>query len=244
MIRTILTILFVVVFLIISLILELVVLVLRKIDSKKADLFSRKWVSFGLLVVRGIAGTKLTVRGAENIPDDRAVVFMGNHRSFFDVILTYPLVKRPTGYLAKIEMKKVPLLSTWMRNIHCLFLDRKDIKQGLETILEAADLVKNGISVFVFPEGTRSRAEGEFGEFRGGSFKIAEKAGAPVIPVTIVGTGAILEDHFPWIYRKPAIIEFGKPIETKGLKPAERKKIPEMTRNIIMETYEKNKALL
>ena len=86
---------------------------------------------------------------------------IGNHRSYFDILLTYSRCPIRTGYIAKKEMEKIPLLSTWMRYLHCLFLDRKDIKQGLKTILTAVDKVKSGISICIFPEGTRNRNKDE-----------------------------------------------------------------------------------
>jgi 1-acyl-sn-glycerol-3-phosphate acyltransferase len=89
------------------------------------------------------------------------VLYIGNHRSFFDVPLTYPRCPIRTGYIAKKEMEKVPLLSTWMKRLHCLFLDRNDLKQGLKTILTAIEKVKSGISICIFPEGTRNKNEDE-----------------------------------------------------------------------------------
>lgn len=95
------------------------------------------------------------------MPKDTPVLYIGNHRSYFDILLTYSRCPIRTGYIAKKEMEKIPLLSTWMRYLHCLFLDRKDIKQGLKTILTAVDKVKSGISICIFPEGTRNRNKDE-----------------------------------------------------------------------------------
>ena len=108
-----------------------------------------------------VAGTKITVIGEENVPKDTPVLYIGNHRSYFDILLTYSRCPIRTGYVAKKEMEKIPLLSNWMKYLHCLFLDRKDIKQGLKTILTAIEKVKSGISICIFPEGTRNKAEDE-----------------------------------------------------------------------------------
>ena len=72
-----------------------------------------------------LTGSTLTVKGFENIPD-KPVLYVGNHRSYFDILLTYSRCRRLTGYVAKKEMEKIPLLSTWMRYVYCLFLDRND----------------------------------------------------------------------------------------------------------------------
>ena len=78
-----------------------------------------------------------------------------------------------------------------MKNLHCLFLDRKDIKQGLKTILEGIEKVKSGISICIFPEGTRNKVNDTFLPFHEGSFKIAEKSGCPIIPMSIYNSAAI-----------------------------------------------------
>ena len=152
-------------------------------------------------------------------------------------MLTYPRVPRPTGYVAKKEIEKVPLLNVWMRDLHCLFLDRNDVKAGAKMILTAVDMIKNGISVCIFPEGTRSKTEGEFLPFHEGSFKIASKSGCPIVPMTIVGSAGIFEDHFPKIKRAKVVVEYGKPIYVKELPKEIQKQLGPYVRNIIVETY-------
>ena len=95
-----------------------------------------------------IAGTRITVIGEEKIPDE-PVLFIGNHRSYFDILLTYSRCKRLTGYIAKKEMLRYPLLRDWMKRLYCLFLDRENPKEGLKTILQAIDYIKNGISICI-----------------------------------------------------------------------------------------------
>ena len=112
------------------------------------------------------------------------MLYVGNHRSFFDVVLTYVRVPRPTGYIAKKEMLKWPLLNIWMKDLHCLFLDRQDIKAGLKTILQAIEKAKNGISICIFPEGTREK-EGKLLPPKSGLFVIAAEAGVDVVPCRI-----------------------------------------------------------
>ena len=91
---------------------------------------------------------------------------MGNHRSYFDILGGYTTVPGLMGFVAKKEMLGYPLLRSWMKNVNCLFLDRENLKEGLKTILEGIEHVKSGISVWIFPEGTkmciRDRGEGGF----------------------------------------------------------------------------------
>ena len=136
----------------------------------------------------------------------------------------------------------MPLLSYWMKRIHCLFLDRKDIRAGAQMVADAANEMKDGKSVLIFPEGTRTHTEGQLQHFKGGSFKIAIRAGAPVVPVTIIGTGNILEDHIETdhlkVYRTPVTIVIGKPIETEGMSIADRKTLPQKVEQVIASTYQ------
>jgi 1-acyl-sn-glycerol-3-phosphate acyltransferase len=244
MLRFILAVLFAILYLIIGILFQLIVWIIGKFSTKKRDRFARAWVNTGLNGVAFVSGVKTDVIGEENIPKGRPVVYMANHRSFFDAILLYPRIHEDASIMAKIEMLHVPLLSSWMKNVHCLFVDRNDTKQGLETVMKGIDYVSNGLSMVIFPEGTRNHEEGTILPFHNGSFKIAERPGAPVVPVTIVNTGRVWEDHFPKVTPQHVIIEFGKPIETAGLKPAERKLIPEQVRNVMIETYEKNRKLI
>ena len=154
--------------------------------------------------------------------------------SFFDIIVTYPLMKRPTGYIAKKEIRKVPFLSWWMYFVNCIFLDRKNPRQGLKSVLEASEKIKNGTSIFLFPEGTRSK-NGKLAEFKDGGFKIATKAKAPIIPIGIQGTSDILENHFPIIKSGKVIVNFGKPVYTSEMSKAEQKSLPNLVREQVKE---------
>ena len=97
------------------------------------------WKSFSMVrwifkKISRIAGITYEVRGLENIPTDRAVLYVGNHRSYFDIVMGYMTVPGLTGFIAKKEMIKIPLLNRWMDRMNCLFLDRSNIKEGLKTI--------------------------------------------------------------------------------------------------------------
>ena len=131
----------------------------------------------------------------------------------FDILLTYTRCPRLTGYIAKTEMEKIPLLSNWMRYLHCLFLDRKDIKKGLKTILTGIDLIKSGISVCIFPEGTRNRNESDLDllDFHEGSFRLATKTDCLIVPIAMNNTVSIFEKQFPKIRKTHVVLEYGKP---------------------------------
>ena len=243
--KTIITLLFILLFFIIGYPLLGFFWLYRKKNPYKADMYQLKIVQFALKVIQFFSGSKLTVIGEENIPKNEAVLYVANHRSMFDIVYTYSRMPRLTGYISKIGVLKIPALRTWMKRLHCLFLDRNDIKQGLKTILSAIDLMKNDISVCIFPEGTRNRDTDDSAsllEFKDGSFKIAQKTGCKIVPIAITGTNRIFETQFPWIKKSHVIIEYGKPIPYGELSADEKKHIGEHFQNLIggmLETHKK-----
>lgn len=214
---------------------------LGKKDQDKMEEESLRIVRKMFVKILKMAGVKVTVKGYEKIPKDRPVLYVGNHRSYFDILVGYTTVPGRVGFIAKKEMEKIPLLSGWMINVNCLFLDRKNIKEGLKTILAGVEKIKRGVSVWIFPEGTRNRNSDpkELLPFKEGSLKIAEKSGCPVVPVAITGTADIFETHIPRITPGKVTIEFGEPIILKELPPEERKFAGAYTRKRIIEMLEK-----
>lgn len=234
MIRLIILVFFLIIYFLISLPIQLAEFIIEKFNMDFRNKTSLAFVNFGLKCVQFISGIKLEVKGYENIPNNEAVLFIGNHTSFYDIIVTYPLMNRPTGFVAKKEIQKIPFLSWWMYFVNCIFLDRKDARKGLQSVLEAADMIKNGISIFLFPEGTRSK-DCKLGEFKDGGFKIATKSKCPIVPVGIQGTYNVFERQFPRIKSSKVIVNFGKPVYTDGMERAETKQLPEMIKTQIKE---------
>ena len=225
MIRFILCVTYVVVFLILSIPLLIAEWIIGKFSPSAKDISSLRIIQ---AVFKGV------------------LWIIGNHRSFFDIPLTYPRCPIRTGYVAKKELEKVPLLSSWMKYLHCLFLDRTDIKQGLKTILTAIEKVKSGISICIFPEGTRNKNEKETDllPFHEGSFKIATRAKCPIIPMAISGSVNLWEAHFPKIKPCHVVIEYGKPIYVDQLDKETQKHIGAYTQNILLEMLKKNEYLI
>ena len=219
--------------------------IISKFNQEAADYQCLRMVQAAFRFMLKIAGTEITVIGEERIPDE-PVLFIGNHRSYFDIVLTYSRCPIRTGYIAKKEMERYPLLSNWMKYLHCLFLDRKDIKQGLKTILAAIDKIKSGISICIFPEGTRNKNADdlELLPFHDGSFKIASKTGCAIIPMALNNTVEIFEAHMPKIKSTHVVLEYGKPIYVKDLPKEDQKHLGAYTQNIIHDMLEKNKPLV
>lgn len=227
MIRIVLVALTIILFLVCSIPMLLVLGMRAKRDPVGVQEKSLRVVQSVFRFILRRAGVTYEVQGLENIPDDRAVLYVGNHRSYFDILIGYVTVPGRTGFVAKKEMLKIPLLRDWMMRVNCLFLDRVDIKEGLKTILEGIEKVKSGVSIWIFPEGTRNENEEltQLLPFHEGSLKIAQKSGCPVIPVAITGTAEIFERHLPFIRPSHVCIRYGEPIYIKEL-PADKRKFP------------------
>ena len=217
--------------------------VIGKYNKKAKDYSCLRMVQTAFKLMLKVAGVRLTVIGEEHVPKDQAVLYIGNHRSYFDILLTYSRCPRLTGYVAKVEMLRYWLLRDWMKALYCLFLDREDMKAGLKTILQGIEYIKNGISICIFPEGTRNRQE-EMLPFKEGSLKMAEKTGCPIIPMAITNSAEIFEYHLPFVRPCHVILEYGTPILPKELSKEDRKFLGAYTQKKIQEMLDKNKDLL
>ena len=244
MIRLIIVAITVIGFLILSIPILFIEWIIGKFSPRTKEISSLRLIQGIFKLILWEAGTKVTIIGEENVPDE-PVLFIGNHRSYFDILLTYSRCRRLTGYVAKKEMEKIPLLSTWMKNLYCLFLDRDNMREGLKTILQAIDYVKNGISICIFPEGTRNNGEElSMLPFRDGALKIAEKTGCAIIPISMNNTADIFEAHFPRVKKVHVVIEYGKPIYPKELDKETRKHLGIYCHDLIQDTIKKNASLI
>lgn len=244
MIRFIIAATFLVLFLLFSYILFFVEWIVGKINKRAKDYSCLRIVQWGFGVILWIGGIKVTVIGEENLLDE-AALYVGNHRSFFDILILYVRFNRLTGFIAKDSIEKIPSLRVWMRYLYCLFLKRDDMKQGMKIILQAIEYVKQGISICVFPEGTRNKGEElSILPFKEGTFKIALKTGCPIVPVSINNTAEIFENHMPKLRKTHVVLEYGKPIYPKDLDREEQKHIGATCQKIIEETIRKNASLV
>lgn len=176
--------------------------------SLYTDKMARKWMGDLLK----LAGCKVTVEGASNVPVDRAVLYVCNHQSNFDIPLMITSLPGKKGFIAKIETLKIPIIRDWMKFMHCVFMDRSDIRQQVKSISEGIAILKSGHSMVLFPEGTRS-IDGELLEFKPGGLKLATKSGVPIVPVTIDGSMNIMKKGTLKITPASVKITIGQPIE-------------------------------
>mgnify|MGYP005762354807 CR=1 FL=1 len=185
------------------------------------------------------SGATINVFGKENIPKDTNVVFISNHQGDFDIAIFMALIPKKKGFVAKIELKKIPILRTWMKYLGCVFMDRNDLKQSLKTINEAINFIKKGHSMVIFPEGTRSKGD-KMGEFKAGSFKLATKTNTPIIPVTIDGSYKLKEQNNGRI--KPDIVNvyIHKPVYLDNMSNEDKENLHIIVKNIIKDKLPNN----
>lgn len=244
MIRIFFAVLFLLTFLIISVLIQLIEEIVGLFSKKAKAVSSLAIVNWAFRVIILISGTKLTVIGEENVPKEEPVLYVLNHRGYFDILLTYTRVPRPTGYVAKKEMLKYLTLTKWMKNLYCEFMDRSDLRKGMESINNCAEKIKKGISIAIFPEGTRNKSDAPLLEFHKGSFKIAEKTGCKIVPVVLNNTSAVFEDQFPLIRKQHVVLEYLPAIDVAVMDREEKKLLCDMVRSQMEETYLRNQKLI
>jgi len=193
-----------------------------------ADKMARAWM--GALLK--IAGCKVTVEGSANVPLDRAVLFVCNHQSNFDIPLMITSLPGKKGFMAKKEMLDFPFVRDWMKFMHCVFMDRSDIRQQVKSITDGIAILKSGHSMVLFPEGTRS-PDGELLEFKAGGFKLATKSGVPIVPVTINHSMALMKKGTYKITPAHVKITIGTPIEMTEDMNKETVKLSDAVKSII-----------
>ena len=209
-------------------------------NPQKADKFVAHFVKNWARRLIHLAGGKITVTGQENLPKDTAYMVVANHQGYFDIPIMLSMVGDVRGLVAKQELHRIPGVRIWMRHLHCLFVNRSSIRAGAEIIINGTKMLKEGHSLTIFPEGTRSRG-GPVKAFKAGAFRIASQAGKPIVPVTIDGSYKLLEanPHF-FINGANVRVTIHKPIETKDMNRDEIHKLPEKVRQIIINDLEQN----
>ena len=242
MIRFILVCLILLLYLILGIPVLLVEWLISRWNLRLRDISCLRMVQAAFKLILWITGADITYVGREHVPKDQAVLYISNHCSYFDILLTYSQCPGLTGYVAKAEMLRYPLLRDWMKRLYCLFLDRTDIRAGMQTILTGIDYIKHGISVCIFPEGTRSKDQ-KMQPFKEGSFKMASKTGCPIIPIAISNSAQILENHFPRILPCKVTVEYGQPIYPKELTKEEQKFLGVYTQQRIQEMLDQHPTL-
>ena len=234
MIRLILIILYLIIFFTIGQLSLIVGFVLELLNKELANNYYKSIINSVFRIIMFISGTHVDIKGIDNIKNENYFI-VANHRSFFDTITLFPYIKLNFGLIAKKELN-LPIFGLWMKKINCLFIDRKDLRQGLLVINKSVENIKNNISMMVFPEGTRNKniKFEDMLEFKEGSFKIAKMANCKILPIAIKNADDCFEKNNYIIKKATVHIVIGEPFDINYLKQEDQNSLGSYTRNIII----------
>lgn len=185
-------------------------------------------------LILSAAGVNVQIIGFENIDPDRSAILAANHQSQFDIPAVLGYLPIQFRWLAKKELFKVPLWGYAMRRAGYMPIDRSHPKKALRSLEEAAKKIRNGTSILIFPEGTRS-CDGKLLPFKPGAIVLALKSGCPIVPMAIVGTRETLPRGSLWAKPGDVKIRIGKAIETTGSGTGHKDLLSETLRRAIEE---------
>ncbi len=171
-------------------------------------------------LIRG-AGATLVVSGWEQVDATRAHLFVANHQSWIDIAALFAALPVPLHFLAKRELRAVPFLGWYIRAMGMVFVERRDPRRARDTVDRTAELLASGRCVLSFPEGTRSR-DRRLRPFMSGGFGAAIMAGVPVVPVALVGCGAVLPTGGFRVRPGRIEVRIGRPIDVAPFRPGNR----------------------
>jgi 1-acyl-sn-glycerol-3-phosphate acyltransferase len=181
-----------------------------------------------------VSGIKVIVKGLSNIDPAKSYIYMCNHQSNFDIPVLLGCLPVQFRWLAKAELFKIPIFGRAMRGAGYVAIDRFNRKSAIESIEDAAEKMKNGVSVMIFPEGTRSR-DGKIRPFKKGGFIMALNSKALIVPIIIRGTRPIMAKSSLRINAGEATMVVGKPIDASEYTLETKEKLIEDVRNVIRE---------
>ena len=182
-------------------------------------------------------GSRVRIIGGSHIPHGRPVIFMANHQSYVDVPTLFYLPGQ-FKWMADVELFRIPIFGWAMRMAGYIPVQRGDPRSGIRSLERAKGWLREGISIFIFPEGTRSRS-GILGRFQTGGFRLALSAGVPIVPVVVAGTRQLLP-RGSWIFRWGIRIQIR--ILEPVLPPSERsgvRRFMEQVRSRMREGYQR-----
>lgn len=184
-----------------------------------------------------ICATKVEVIGEKNIPRGTPQVLMANHQSDFDILITLAHVPGQFRWIAKKELFTIPIFGQAMRSAGYIEIDRQNHEKAMQSLDLAAIRIRQGKSVMTFPEGTRSR-NGEIKAFKQGTFYLAIQSGAPIVPISIIGSGDIMPKRSLKVKPGRVKLVIDKPIDTKDYTLENRQELIERVRQVIIRNYD------
>lgn len=200
---------------ILSIFFSLYGVVLGPFDREGGKLVHRRVaVPWAKMILR-VCGVKVVAKGLENVEADVPRIYLSNHQSYFDVFALLACLPVSFKFVLKKELMKIPFLGSAIRNAGYIAIDRADPRKAVRSMNEAAERIKAGASVLIFPEGTRS-ADGRLLPFKPGGFHLALKSKCDVVPIAIINSRAVVPKGSLTINKGTFAMNIGKPIPTRN----------------------------
>jgi 1-acyl-sn-glycerol-3-phosphate acyltransferase len=198
-------------------------------------LVARLWARSILFVSR----IKVTVNGLSNVDPSKSFIYMSNHQSNFDIPVLLAYIPGQFRWLAKAELFKIPIFGHGMRGAGYISIDRFNRDSAFQSIDQAAKKIKDGVSVMIFPEGTRSK-DGRIRPFKKGGFIMALNSGVPIVPVIVRGTWPIMSKDSLRINRGNVYLDIKQPIDTHGYTRDNKQLLIDRVRAVICEGFKED----
>lgn len=180
----------------------------------------------------------IEVHGQENIPIDNGFMFFPNHQGLYDVLAIVEACPKPFSVVAKKEVANIQFLKQVFACMKAYMIDRDDVRQAMQVIVDVSNEVKNGRNYLIFAEGTRSKNGNELREFKGGSFKAATKARCPIVPVALIDSFKPFDTNT--ISPVTVQVHFLEPLYYEEYKDMKTKEIADQVRDKIQRTIYEN----
>jgi 1-acyl-sn-glycerol-3-phosphate acyltransferase len=205
-------------------------------DGETPHKVARIWAK----CILAASNIKVTVEGLSNLNRTGSYIYMPNHVSNFDIPVLQAYLPVQFRWLAKAELFKIPIFGYAMKRAGYISINRFDRKSAIQSLNKAAEIIRNGTSVIIFPEGTRSQNQ-NIQSFKKGGFVLAVDSGVPIIPVIIHGTWTIMQKKHILVRPGNVVLEIKKPINTSDYTRETKDDLMEKVRNIILDSYDKSK---
>jgi len=204
-------------------------------EGNKCHIIARLWAKSIMVASR----VKTKIIGIENLKSSSPVILMSNHQGYFDIFAYLAYLPIQFRWLAKESLFKIPFLGWGMRRAGYISIDRSSLKKGYRSLNEAAEKIKSGKNVLIFPEGTRSK-DGKLLPFKVGGFTLAIKAKVNIIPMAITGSYKIMPKNRFTVKPGKIIIRIGEPIDISEISIKEKETLMNKVREKIEGLLKKN----
>lgn len=195
--------------------------------------FIRFWAKF----ILSISGIKIEIVGQDNLNPELPVVYLANHGSLFDILASIYTIPGTVRFIAKKELFRIPIFAQGMKVAGMIKIDRGNSAKARKTIEQAIDIMKKGVSVIIFPEGTRSRT-GTIKPFKKGGIILAISGNFPIMPIAISGSFHIMKKNSLYLRKGKIKVHFADAISTESYNTSDRNALVEKVRNVIVGNYD------